>query len=433
MSDPEDYFPEFGDRSYDVAHYELHLRYDVGSNQLHGRADLEAVALVEVDELHLDLRGFRVTKVRSNQVTVAKFSVKKNKLVVRTKDVLEPGEEFTLSINYSGRPKPIPDGTDEMGWEELTDGVLVAGQTNGAPSWFPCNDRPSNKSTYRLHVTTSSEYHVVANGRLVERHRGASATTWLYEQPEPMATYLCTLQIGRYIEVEVPGAPVPLTAVLPAALRSRYDGAFGRQPEMLDYFSRTFGPYPFAGYSVVITDDELEIPLESQGLSVFGSNFLPDEWDNVRLVAHEMSHQWFGNSLTLTSWKDIWLHEGFACYSEWLWSEKSGSRTAQERALEHWGRLAELPQDLQLGDPGPDDMFDDRVYKRGALLLHALRLIVGDDQFFALLRSWVDAHAYGSVTTEMFTEHVQKATGRDLKSLFTAWLDETDLPPLPDE
>lgn len=433
MSDESDYFPRSGDASYEVAHYELHLRYDVASNQLHGRAELDAVAVVEVDELHLDLTGLRVTKVQCSRGDIAKFSVKKDKLVVRTKRVLEPGEKFTLSITYSGRPKPIPDGTDEMGWEELDDGVLVAGQTNGAPSWFPCNDRPSNKATYRLHVTTSSDYRVVANGGLVERHRGASATTWVYEQPQPMATYLCTLQIGRYVEVEVPGAPVPLTAVLPAALRSRYDSAFGSQPEMLDYFSRTFGPYPFAAYTVVITDDELEIPLESQGLSVFGSNFLGEDWDNVRLVAHEMSHQWFGNSLTLMSWKDIWLHEGFACYSEWLWSEESGSRTAHERALEHWGRLAELPQDLELGDPGPDDMFDDRVYKRGALLLHTLRLTVGDEQFFALVKSWVADNAYGSVTTEMFTEHAQKSTGLDLGDLFTAWLVQTDLPPLPGE
>lgn len=433
MSDESDYFPSYGDTSYEVAHYELHVRYDVATNQLHGRAELDAVAVVEVDELHLDLRGLRVAKVRCSRSDIAKFSVKKDKLVVRTKRVLEPGEEFTLSITYSGRPKPIPDGTDTMGWEELADGVLVAGQTNGAPSWFPCNDRPSNKATYRLHVTTSSDYHVVANGQLVERHRGAGATTWVYEQPQPMTTYLCTLQIGRYGEVEVPGAPVPLTAVLPAALRSRYDSAFGRQPEMLDYFSRAFGPYPFAAYTVVITDDELEIPLESQGLSVFGSNFLSEDWDNVRLVAHEMSHQWFGNSLTLRSWKDIWLHEGFACYCEWLWSEESGSRTAHERALEHWGRLAELPQDLVLGDPGPDDMFDDRVYKRGALLLHTLRLTVGDEQFFALLKSWVADNAYGSVTTEMFTEHVQKSTRLDLAELFTAWLEQTDLPPLPDE
>ena len=110
----------------------------------------------------------------------------------------------------------------------------------------------------------------------------------------------------------------------------------------------------------------------------------------MRLVAHELSHQWFGNSLTLGSWQDIWLHEGFACYAEWIWSEESGGPSAHERAEEHHEKLADLDQDLVLADPGPELMFDDRVYKRGALTLHALRLTVGDDAFFALLRGWTD-------------------------------------------
>jgi len=200
---------------------------------------------------------------------------------------------------------------------------------------------------------------------------------------------------------------------------------------MMDFFVSTFGPYPFGGYRVVVTDDELEIPLEAQGLAAFGSNFLTEDWDAVRLVAHELAHQWFGNSLTLGAWRDIWLHEGFACYSEWLWSEESGSDTAHDRAAAHWRRLKQLPKDLRLGDPGPDDMFDDRVYKRGALLLHALRLTVGDDDFFALLREWVARHAHSSVTTQMFRDLAEEVTGRDLTKLFTAWLDELALPELP--
>ena len=164
-----------------------------------------------------------------------------------------------------------------------------------------------------------------------------------------------------------------MTAVLPEGSQAGFEAGFGRQAEMMGFFIRTFGAYPFGSYAVVVTEDPLEIPLEAQSLSVFGSNFLTDDWDSVRLVAHEMSHQWFGNSLTLATWRDIWLHEGFACYAEWLWSEESGGPSADDRAREHWDRLAAAPQDLSLADPGADEMFDDRVYKRGALLLHALR------------------------------------------------------------
>jgi len=425
------YFPDHGDLSYDVRRYDLRIAYQLASNQLQGRAVLDAVALTDVDELHLDLRGSTVSTVTVDAAQVARFSVKGEKLVIRTRRLIPEGREFRVVVTYEGRPRPIPDGSDEMGWEELDDGVIVAGQTNGAPSWFPCNDRPANKASYRIEVTVPSAYHVVANGRLAHRHRGASATTWVYDQPEPMATYLATVHIGRYVERPVTASVVPMSAVLPERHLARYDDAFGRQPEMMDFFVSTFGPYPFGGYRVVVTDDELEIPLEAQGLAAFGSNFLTEDWDAVRLVAHELAHQWFGNSLTLGAWRDIWLHEGFACYSEWLWSEESGSDTAHDRAAAHWRRLAQLPKDLRLGDPGPDDMFDDRVYKRGALLLHALRLTVGDDYFFALLREWVARHAHSSVTTEMFRDLAEEVAGRDLAKLFTAWLDELALPELP--
>lgn len=360
----DDYFPQSGDRSYDVRSYDLTIDYKLESNHLSGRAVLEAVALTDLDELSLDLRGLKVSKVSLDAVPLARFSVKRGKLVIRTKEVIEQGELFRVMVRYGGRPRPIPDGGDVMGWEELTDGVIVAGQTHGAPSWFPCNDRPTNKASYRIAVTTPSAYHVVANGTLASRHRGASTTTWVYEQTEPMATYLATVHVGRYVSRDVPTSPVPTTAVLPERLLNRYDRAFGRQPEMIDFFVRRFGPYPFRGYTVVITDDELDIPLEAQGLSVFGSNFLDDDWESVRLVAHELAHQWFGNSLTLETWRDIWLHEGFACYCEWLWSEESGNRSTHDRAVDHWKKLAAKKQDLKLGDPGPECMFDDRVYKR---------------------------------------------------------------------
>ena len=116
---------------------------------------------------------------------------------------------------------------------------------------------------------------------------------------------------------------------------------------MMSAFVRLFGDYPFAApYQSVVTEDDLEIPLEAQGLSIFGANFLEDDWSTERLVAHELSHQWFGNSLTIRSWRDIWMHEGFACYSEWLWSEESGQGSADEqgpRALEAPRRPAAGP------------------------------------------------------------------------------------------
>ena len=427
---PRDYFPHRGDRTFAVSHYDLVLGYDVASNHLRGKAALVAEAVVDLRVLRLDLSGLRVTKVTIDGAAVA-FTTRPQHLVVRPRRPLKAGVAFRLVVTYGGQPRPVPDGDDECGWEELHDGVLVAGQTNGAPSWFPCNDRPDDKATFRMELTAPNDYHVVANGICSGRYRSASRTTWVYEQHEPMSTYLATVQIGRYVERQVAGSPVPMTAVLPDRLTRRYDEAFGRQPEMMAFFSRLFGPYPFAAYTVVITEDALEIPLEAQGMSTFGSNFLTGDWGNVRLVAHELSHQWFGNAVTLTSWHDIWLHEGFACYCEWLWSEESGGPSADARARTHWAKLADKPQDLTLGDPGPELMFDDRVYKRGALLLHSLRLTIGDDAFFTLLRTWVERYRYRSVTSERFEALAAAVAGRPLDALFGLWLRERPLPPLP--
>jgi aminopeptidase N len=430
IASPDPYVPGHGDPSYAVTHYDLDLDYRMQTNRLAGEAVITATAVDYLGTFVLDLAFLQVTKVSVNGRAPAAYHHRSSRLEVRPAMPIEAGQEFTVTVAYRGRPKPVPGIWGEAGWEELHDGVIVAAQPHGAPSWFPCNDRPSDKATYRIAVTTQNDYHAVANGTLASRRRGASATTWVYEQAEPMATYLATVQIGRYVVRPIRGG-VPMEVVLPAARVADLDLGFGRQAEMMRTFVDLFGPYPFAAYRVVVTDDELEIPLEAQGLSIFGSNFLDDSWGAERLVAHELAHQWFGNSVTLLAWRDIWLHEGFACYAEWLWSEHSGRRGADEHAREHWRRLGELPQDLLLGDPGAADMFDDRVYKRGALLLHALRLTVGDDVFLRVLREWAARHRHGSASTDDLVALVEEVSGASVSGLFDAWLRRTPLPPLP--
>jgi aminopeptidase len=425
------YVPTHGNGGYRVASYELDLDYRVSSNRLNGKATITAVATQALSRISFDLFGLRVSKVSVNGRRAQRFTHRSGKLHVWA-DVID-GAEFTVDIQYGGSPKPEDSPWGELGWEELTEGVIVASQPSGAATWFPCNDHPGDKAHYRITITTDSPYHVVANGRLVSRRVKASRTTWVFDQAAPMATYLATVQIGRYDVVELASAPVPTRAVLPASQVRDFKADFGRQQDMMKLFCRLFGPYPFGGYTVVVTDDPLEIPLEAQGISVFGSNHLDGRRGSERLVAHELAHQWFGNSLTPANWQHIWLNEGFACYSEWLWSEASGGLTATQQVSKAHTRLKSLPQDLLLSDPGPELMFDDRLYKRGAITLHVLRQHLGDDAFFDLLRTWTKSYRHGSVTTDDFIALAITFSPDEgvVRRLFADWLDSRDLPSLP--
>jgi aminopeptidase len=427
------YIPSHGNRGYKVASYELDIDYRVNSNRLTGKATITAVATQALSRLSLDLAGLRVTKVSVNGRRASRYAHRAGKLHIWPAAEIMDGAEFVVDVQYSGNPAPVDSPWGELGWEELTEGAIVASQPSGAPTWFPCNDHPGDKAHYRITVTTDSPYHVVANGRLVSRRTKASRTTWVFDQAAPMATYLATVQIGRYDVLELAASPVAQRAVLPAAQLREFRSDFARQADMMRLFCRLFGPYPFGSYTVVVTDDPLEIPLEAQGISVFGSNHVDGRRGAERLVAHELAHQWFGNSLTPANWQHIWLNEGFACYAEWLWSEESGGPTAAHHVARAHSRLSGLAQDLVLSDPGPELMFDDRLYKRGAITLHVLRHQLGDDAFFELLRTWTRANRHGSVTTDAFIALATTFAPAPaaVQKLFADWLDSPELPSLP--
>lgn len=430
------YVPGHGDLSFGVDSYDLTLDYVAAGNRLDGRAVLACRIADDVNEpvsrIELDLHHrLKVTKLTLDGAMLGRYGHERSRLFVRFAQPLEAGARFTVTVAYQGSPAPMRGLDGDAGWEELSDGVIVASQPHGSPSWFPCNDRAADKATYRFTITTESHYTVVANGQLVRRRQIGRRASWTFEAPSPMSPYLATVQIGKYETRQLRTAPNEVRLVYPPRLREAVRSSFADQVAMIDFFTRTFGDYPFDGYAAVITDDDLDIPLESQTLSTFGANFATRAWDSQRLIAHELAHQWFGNAVTAASWADIWLHEGFACYSEWLWSEEAGLETAHQRAHAHHTRLARLPQDLRLHDPGPRDMFDDRVYKRGALTLHALRTLLGDDAFFGLLRRWISEHRYATVTTSDFVALAEDVAGRSLAEFFDAWLEALPLPDLP--
>lgn len=413
---------------FDVTHYALDLTYRVEPNALSGEATLSiTVADDPIDRFTLDLALVARRVETKGGPRVAKFRVSGGKLRIQLADAAPAGSQFTLTIKYGGNPRPIESPWGEIGWEETESGSLVASQPNGAPSWFPCDDTPCAKATYDMTLTVDNPFTVVANGELVSRRTaGASASRWHFSATEPMATYLVTVQIGEFATLRL-GRNT--TAFAPAELLPQVEREFAHQQDMLDFFEQTFGDYPFDDYRVVITSDDLEIPLEAQGLSIFGANHVRSEGVFQRLIAHELAHQWFGNSVGIGEWRDIWLNEGFACYCEWLWAEHAGGISAHAAARNHYGVLARKRKDLLLADPGTQDMFDDRVYKRGALTIHAVRRALGDDAFFRAVRDYVAAGRHSVVTPEDLISRWQAED--DVDNLVDAWLNHTALPKFP--
>jgi hypothetical protein len=202
------------------------------------------------------------------------------------------------------------------------------------------------------------------------------------------------------------------------------DGSFARQGEIIGFLEENFGPYPFSAAGGIVDDTDIAFALENQTRPIYSAGFFTDPLSGDSVIVHELAHEWFGDSLSVQTWQNIWLNEGFATYAEWLWSEREGLGTAQEIFDFYYDVF---PADdgfwsLIIGDPGPEALFDFPVYARGAMTLHQLRLAVGDEDFFLILQEWARTHAYGNVTTDQFIQLAEHISGQQLDGLFDAWL-----------
>ncbi|HEY7003421.1 MAG TPA: M1 family aminopeptidase [Gaiellaceae bacterium] len=218
----------------------------------------------------------------------------------------------------------------------------------------------------------------------------------------------------------------------PPAIGADIEASFARQGEILAFLSKKFGPYPFSTTGGIVDDVDLGFALETQTRPVYDKVFWTAPGFGDSVVVHELTHQWYGDSLALAAWQHIWLNEGFATYAEWLWAAHEGIATVRESFDDAYSTPADDPfWSLVIGDPGPDDLFDDPVYTRGAMTLQQLRLTVGDDDFFKILRRWAANRAGGNVTTDQFIALAERISGKNLDKLFQAWLFTPGKPALP--
>jgi len=420
VDDP--YFPDLGNGGYDVGHYDLDL-FVAPDGNVEATATITAKATQALGAFDLDLRGLEVRSVTVD-AAAATYERHDREVVITPAAPVDAGTPFTTVVTYGGTPEPVSTdavGGALVGWQRNRGGSFVMAEPEGASTWFPSNDHPSDKATFTIHVTVPAGTDVAANGERTANDDVAGATRSTFEMPEPMATYLATVVVGHF-DVRTASGPAGITIrdVYPAGRADELAPVFATQADMLGYFATVFGPYPFAVYGALVTDGLGGLDFEAQTMSLFGGAV--DE----EIVAHELVHQWFGDSVSVQAWDDIWLAEGFATFGSWLWEEHGGGRTTAQRARQQ--RRADLGP---IRDPGREGMFDDNVYDRGALTLEALRETIGDDVFFRTLSTYATRFRGGNVTTEDFIAVAEEVSGQPLASLFDPWLDAPGPPELP--
>lgn len=425
LHDP--YFPRAGNGGYDVSHYGLTLDYDPGRRHLTGTAVITARATKDLSAFDLDLVGLDVRSV-TVEGRAAWFSRAGQELTVRPHGDLLKGKTFTATVRYSGRPQVVvdPDGSRE-GWLPTADGALALGEPVGSMAWFPGNHHPSDKAGYDISVTVPEGLRAVSNGELRSETTSGGRTTFRWRTAEPMASYLATVAIGRFeITRSTTRSGLPVyVAVEPSQVRE--SGAVpARIPEVVEWAERRFGPYPFSSTGAIVgRREDAGFALETQNRPFFPG--APD----IGTLVHELAHQWYGDSVTPKSWRDMWLSEAFATYAQWLWDEDHGGRTAQQAfdALHRGGYFADGAGDGAVWSFPPAEPVDAAhisgrpVYERGAMVLHKIRQAVGDHAFDGIVRGWAAAHRHGNADTADFTAYVEKkAPGTDFGAVWADWL-----------
>jgi aminopeptidase N len=415
-------FPTYGNGGYDVQSYDIALSWTPDDNNIDAVTTITATATQDLSAFNLDFSGLQVAEVTvdDTEATVDRVG---DEMTVTPESPIGDGDTFTTAVTYSGAPGELEFG----GWiRDPNDGIIAFGQPEVSALWYPVNDHPLDKASYTVRVTAPNDFTVVSNGTLQDKVAGAATTEWTYAQPFPQVSYLTTLAIGNYEIVDggTSASGIPIRNVFPRDRVEELTAAFANQPAMIDAFEARFGPYPFDIYGSLVLDGIFTgAALENQTLSVYSEGA-----EDEVIQAHELAHQWFGNSVALSDWGDLWLNEGFASYGEYIWQESQDPAFSTTDSLSQY--FGQPLLDIAPTDLGTDfnDLFTASVYIRGAMTLHALRLEVGDDVFFDILRTYHERFEGGNATTAEFIAISEELSGAQLDDLFDEWLNAPTLP-----
>ncbi|MFF2652788.1 M1 family metallopeptidase [Streptomyces sp. NPDC058045] len=434
-------FPQLGNPGYDVTDYDIALRYRGRNDRpLSAVTRIDARATAQLARVNLD---FTHGKVRSVDVNgrAARFATAGEDLVISPARVVPRGAPLRITVRHTSDPRPARGS--EGGWVQTRDGLAMANQADAAHRVFPCNDHPSDKARFTFRVTAPKRLTVVAGGLPTGRTRHGADTTWTYRGAHPTATELAQVSIGRSTVLRRTGPHgLPVRDVVPTADRAALAPWLRRTPGQLAWLERRLGRYPFENYGLLVADARTGFELETQTLSLFEKRLFTDarypSWYVASLMVHELTHQWFGDTVTPRTWSDVWLNEGHATWYEALYGQGRGGPSLDRRMHEAylqsdtWRAAGGPPARPALPDPGRKiSIFRPVVYDGSALVLYALRQKIGARAFDRLERLWIETHRDGNAATSDFVDLASAVAGRDLTGFLHAWLYDRTTPPMP--
>jgi aminopeptidase N len=438
---PADQAPQhLSDRLYHLQHLRLELAFDLRRHALAGTATNVLTPLLPgLDHLVFHAAGLQVTRVRlagvPGDLGFATDPAAQT-LAVRLPHAYGPQDRLEVAIDYSAQPRAGlyvvgPDRAyPDRPWQLFSDGEPQLNRY-----WFPSWDEPDDRATSELLATVERPFEVIGNGRLVEvdeRADGRRTFHWLMEQPH--CTYLVSVVIGEFSHLRDSWHGVPIESYVPAAFADRAPRAFGRTADAMDFFSRLIGqPYPYAKYSQTAVYGFMWEGMENISATTETVDTLRDEraaLDSTSddLVAHELAHQWFGDLVSCRGWAHVWLNEGMATYFEALYLQHlAGALGDDELAWKlDTSRVHYLREDREryrrplvtTRYVNPVRMFDAHSYDKGALVLHMLRELVGEEGWWQGVRTYLARHALGTAGSHDLETAFEDASGADLGALF---------------
>ncbi|MER7705839.1 M1 family metallopeptidase [Kitasatospora sp. NPDC097605] len=422
IGDP--YYPNAGNGGYDVSHYDIRLKYQPATDELEGTTTILATATQDLTRFNLDF-VLQVKEVLVNGRTARFAGTGEQELEVTPARTIAKGSPITVVVRYADKPGEVERG-GYSAWLRTPDGGVAANEPEGSAWWYPSNDHPTDKATFDVSVLVPNGTQVVSNGTLTTSQR-PGWTRYNYRQTKPQATYLATLAVGKFDlrQDTTPGGLPVITAYSPdlGVNAGAAQASVERTGELVDWLSTVFGPYPFDTVGGYVPNVPTGYALETQG-QIFYSPAQFARGANTSVVVHELAHQWYGDSVSVQRWSEIWLNEGFARYAQWLWSDHENEGTTQELADFFYDYYpADDPfWSIRPGDPGADHQFAGAVYDRGAIAIQALRNTVGDEKFFAILKGWPAERKYGNATIQQFQAYAERVSGKPLGELFNTWL-----------